>query len=124
LKDALVAGQRIESIVSGISEESFFQDEIRQAAILHHLTVIGEALNRASPEMKDRHGEIPWQQIVVVRNRIVHAYFELDWRILWVAERRSSRRSEYRSPHYFRANSRIAAEHGGNLRLSNERQTP
>jgi uncharacterized protein with HEPN domain len=32
-----------------------------------------------------RHPEVPWRQIISVRNRIVHAYFDLDWQILWNA---------------------------------------
>ena len=67
------------------SEQSFPGDAILQAAVLHHLTVIGEAINRLSPPVRDRHPEVPWHQIVSVRNRIVHAYFDLDWQILWVA---------------------------------------
>jgi uncharacterized protein with HEPN domain len=52
----------------------------------HHLTVIGEAINRLSPELRGRHPGVPWQQIVVaVRHRIVHANFDLDWQILWNA---------------------------------------
>jgi uncharacterized protein with HEPN domain len=53
--------------------------------VLHHLTVIGEAINQLSPGVRDRHPEVPWRQIVSVRNRIVHTYFDLDWKILWVA---------------------------------------
>jgi len=50
---------------------------------LHHLTVIGEAISRLSIELRDRHSEIPWRQIIAVRHGIVHAYFDLDWQILW-----------------------------------------
>lgn len=45
--------------------------------------MIGEAINRLSAELRARHPEVPWQQIVAVRHRIVHAYFDLDWEILW-----------------------------------------
>ena len=69
------------------SEESFFGDEVLQAAVLHHLTVIGEAVSRLSPELRERHPEVPWKQIVAIRHRIVHAYFDLDWQILWDASR-------------------------------------
>ena len=55
------------------------------AAELHHLTVIGEAINRLSAELRDRHPEVPCRQITAVRHRIVHAYFDLDWQILWEA---------------------------------------
>ena len=55
------------------------------AAVLHHLTVIGEAISRLSVELRERHPEVPWRQIIAVRHRIVHAYFDLDWQILWDA---------------------------------------
>lgn len=45
LKDILTSCSRIESIVATTSEESFLRDEILTAAVLHHLTVIGEAIN-------------------------------------------------------------------------------
>ena len=85
LKDVLTACQKIESIVAANSEESFLKDEVLTAAVLHHLTVIGEAFGRLSVELQGRHPEVPWRQIVAVRNRIVHAYFDLDWQILWDA---------------------------------------
>ena len=84
LKDILDAARKIESIVAATSVDSFLADEVSQAALLHHLTVIGEAINRLSPEVRANHPEVPWRQIVSVRNRIVHAYFDLDWKILWV----------------------------------------
>jgi uncharacterized protein with HEPN domain len=47
--------------------------------------VIGEAINRLSVELRGRHPEVPWRQILATRHRIVHAYFDLDWQILWDA---------------------------------------
>jgi uncharacterized protein with HEPN domain len=85
LKDILTACRKIESIVTAISEEAFLADEVLPAAVLHHLTVIGEAISRLSVELRDRYPEVPWRQIVAVRHRIVHAYFDLDWQILWDA---------------------------------------
>lgn len=83
LKDIISACQRIEAIVATTSEETFLQDEVSTAAVLHHLTVIGEAIGRLSGELKGRWPAVPWRQIVAVRHRIVHAYFDLDWQILW-----------------------------------------
>ena len=77
LKDVQDAAGKIESTIAATSENSFLADEVSQAAVLHHLTVIGEAINRLSPEVRNNHPEVPWRQIVSVRNRIVHAYF--DW---------------------------------------------
>jgi len=83
LKDVTVACRKIEAIVDATSEDSFLKDDVLQAAVLHHLTVIGEAINRLSADLKERHPEVPWRQITAVRHRIVHAYFDLDWQILW-----------------------------------------
>jgi len=85
LKDILSACRKIAAIVASADEEKFLRDEVLPAAVLHHLTVIGEAISRLSPELRERHLEVPWRQIMAVRNRIVHAYFDLDWRILWDA---------------------------------------
>jgi uncharacterized protein with HEPN domain len=38
-----------------------------------------------SVELRERHPEVPWRQIIAVRHRIVYAYFDLDWQILWDA---------------------------------------
>ncbi len=85
LRDIINASGKIESITAEASEESFLSDEVLPAAVLHHLTVIGEAMTRLPPELRERHPEVPWHQIVAVRHRIVHAYFDLDWQILWNA---------------------------------------
>ena len=85
LKDILSACRKIEVIVAATSEDLFLSDEVLSAAVLHHLTVIGEAISRLSVELRARHPEVPWRQIIAVRHRIVHAYFDLDWQILWDA---------------------------------------
>jgi uncharacterized protein with HEPN domain len=85
LKDILSACGKIEAIVAATSEDSFLKDEVLPAAVLHHLTVIGEAVSCLSVELRERHPEVPWRQIIAVRHRIVHAYFDLDWQILWNA---------------------------------------
>jgi uncharacterized protein with HEPN domain len=85
LKDILAACRKIEAIVATTSEDSFLGDEVMTAAVLHHLTVIGEAISRLSVELRERYPDVPWRQIVAVRHRIVHAYFDLDWQILWDA---------------------------------------
>jgi uncharacterized protein with HEPN domain len=47
------------------------------------LEIIGEAAARVSPTVRQRHSEIPWSQIVGLRNRLIHAYDEVDFDILW-----------------------------------------
>lgn len=86
LRDIIQASIGIERIVAGFADrEEFFEHPMARPAALHYLMVVGEAASRLTPEIKARHSYIEWRQIVSMRNRIVHAYFDLEWRILWNA---------------------------------------
>lgn len=47
--------------------------------------IIGEAASRLSKEFRDKHPEIEWEDIIGFRNIAVHAYFAVEWSIVWVA---------------------------------------
>ena len=68
--------------------EIFARDELIQVWVLHHLQLIGEAVRALSPDLTSRHPEVPWQQIVGMRNILVHHYFGVDVAVVWsVVER-------------------------------------
>lgn len=50
---------------------------------MHLVQVIGEAASWISEKLRDRYPVVPWRQIVGMRNRVVHSYFEVDLDILW-----------------------------------------
>jgi uncharacterized protein with HEPN domain len=56
-----------------------------RSAIVQKLGVIGEAASRVSDELKDRHAEVLWPKVVAFRNILIHAYFGIDWEIMWLA---------------------------------------
>ena len=47
------------------------------------MTIIGEAAARLAPEIKALYPQIEWGKIVAFRNIAVHAYFSVDWAIVW-----------------------------------------
>jgi uncharacterized protein with HEPN domain len=51
--------------------------------VLYKLTVIGEAANRMSGELRGRHDRIPWREIVGFRDVAVHEYFAVEWHVVW-----------------------------------------
>ena len=51
LKDIITAAGKIESITAATSEQTFLSDDVLPAAVLHHLTVIGEAIQRLPPDL-------------------------------------------------------------------------
>ncbi len=85
LADILEAEGHIRDFLAGVDEATFLSSELLKAAVLQKLTVIGEAANRLSPELKAQHPEVPWRNVVAFRNVAVHAYFSVDWPITWEA---------------------------------------
>lgn len=52
-------------------------------ALRRLLELIGEAANRVPREEQERHPEIPWPQIIGLRNRLIHGYDSIDFDIMW-----------------------------------------
>lgn len=84
LADILDAIKAIQCFTSGIDEERFIADELIQSAVLQKLSVIGEAAGRLSEATRAQVPEISWKEIIGFRNVAVHAYFSVDWRIVFV----------------------------------------
>lgn len=77
--DILEAIERIEKY-SHEGRPAFEQNELIQVWVLHHLQILGEAVNALRLEFQQGHPEIPWASIVGMRNILVHQYFEIDTR--------------------------------------------
>lgn len=59
------------------------QDRITSLALTRLLEIVGEAASRVAPERRAQHPEIPWPQIVALRNRLIHGYDAVDFDIVW-----------------------------------------
>ena len=82
LQDILEAIARIEKYASR-GREAFEHDELLQVWVVHHLQMIGEAAARLAPKFHQAHPQIPWSQIVAMRNILVHEYFAIDLNEVW-----------------------------------------
>ena len=58
-------------------------DRVLSLALVRLLEIVGEAAGRVSEETRGHHPEIPWSQIVGLRNRLIHGYDAVDFDILW-----------------------------------------
>ena len=83
LIDILEALDWIAKVVFGRTEAELVADETLCYAVAQRLTRIGEAVARLSPEIKARHSSVPWQDIVGLRNILVHEYFGIHWPLVW-----------------------------------------
>ena len=58
-------------------------DRMLVLSTLKSVEIIGEAASKVSKETRDDHPEIPWASIVGMRNRLIHAYFDIDLDRVW-----------------------------------------
>ena len=65
------------------SEADFMGDEVVQDAAIRNLEVIGEAVTKLTTEFKTAHADIPWGDIVGMRNRLIHGYMTVNLEIVW-----------------------------------------
>lgn len=69
--------------VTGRQAEDLDSDRMLLFALERSIEVIGEAASKVSEELRFSSPDIPWAQMVSMRNRLIHAYFDIDRDILW-----------------------------------------
>lgn len=87
LRDILDAIGHIERYAAR-GQMAFEQDELIQIWVVHHVQIIGEAAARLGRDFHAAHPEMPWAQIVAMRNVVVHEYFGVDLAEIWRAVER------------------------------------
>lgn len=83
LIDAIEACNLIQSFTNGFAYEEFQEDKKTQSSVLYQIAILGEAVNRFSPEFMQANPNIPFHAIRGMRNRVIHEYKEVDISILW-----------------------------------------
>lgn len=66
-----------------IASRAQLDDATAIVAATHWLEIVGEAVNGLSPELRDAHPGVAWQDAVRMRNRLIHGYFDTDVDLLW-----------------------------------------
>lgn len=70
--------------VSGRKREDLDADEMLRFALLQAVQIVGEAAGKLSVEARNELPDVPWPRITGMRNRLVHAYMNVDEDILWI----------------------------------------
>lgn len=83
LLDMLRAARRAVQYASPVTFEEFAEDPMRQDAMFRVIEVIGEAAAQIGEETRNATPDIPWKEIVGMRNRLIHGYFAADLEIVW-----------------------------------------
>ena len=88
LCDILLAARKLIKFTSGVSQAEFENSDLLQSAVMRELGVIGEAARAMSVEFQGAHPDIPWHEIIGMRNRLIHEYSRVDLVRIWDTVRR------------------------------------
>ncbi len=83
VKHMLMAIENIRKAVGNMDKEEFISNEIIREYVVRKIGIIGEAARHIPDDIREEHPEIPWKRIVGMRNKIIHAYFDVYWDAVW-----------------------------------------
>jgi uncharacterized protein with HEPN domain len=83
LHHMLDAATEVLRLTSGRHRQDLEADRQLTWALIKAIEIIGEAAGQLSEETKTEHSNIPWRDIIGMRNRLVHAYVDINLDILW-----------------------------------------
>ncbi len=81
--DIVTAAREAMAFVEGMTLEEFRRDSKTSAAVILQLLIIGEASKGLSDDFQADHPDIPWSEIVRMRDRLIHHYRRTDLRQVW-----------------------------------------
>lgn len=81
--DILTAIGRIIEYTHGYDFAGFKHDYRTVDAVIRNFEVIGEAVKNIPSEIKEQNPSVPWNEMYALRNRVSHAYFGIDYEIIW-----------------------------------------
>ncbi len=83
VRDMIGFCEKVQNYTEGLDRKAFVADDLVYDATLRNLELIGEAATRIPGAIREAHPEIPWRIIVGMRNRLAHAYLDVDDDVAW-----------------------------------------
>lgn len=77
------AAREAMEFIAGRTRKDLENDRMLLLAVVKDLEIIGEAARNVSTDCRDRYSQLPWVDIISMRNRLTHAYFGIDLNIVW-----------------------------------------
>ncbi len=83
LGDILSAADQVAAFVHDLDYAGFLSHAMAKSAVVWQLVIVGEAARSISPDLREAHPDVPWKLLSGMRNRLAHAYFGIDYEIVW-----------------------------------------
>lgn len=83
LRHMLEAARDAIGFAQGQERKDLERDRKLTLALIKSIEIVGEAASRLGPDTRSRYSQIPWADIVGMRNRLIHAYYDVDLDRVW-----------------------------------------
>lgn len=82
-KQILAHAEEAVQISGTLTFETYLESRIHRLALFYLVEIVGEAATRISPELRKQFPEIPWGQMIALRNRLIHGYDAINLEVVW-----------------------------------------
>jgi uncharacterized protein with HEPN domain len=83
VRHMLAAAKEAMEFAAGKTRKDLEKDRLHMLAIIKSIEIIGEAASKVTETFKTDNISIPWNDIINMRNRLIHAYFDVNLDIIW-----------------------------------------
>lgn len=83
LRDIIKACRLIGEFIADMDLQAFLADDKTSSAVVRQIEIIGEASKQIPREIKEKSTAIPWKTITGMRDRLIHGYAGVDYRLVW-----------------------------------------
>jgi uncharacterized protein with HEPN domain/DNA-binding winged helix-turn-helix (wHTH) protein len=83
LRHMIEAAESAVQFIAGRQRTDLDEDRMLLFALVRAIEILGEAASKISEETRAIHTGMPWRAIIGMRNRLIHAYFEINTEIVW-----------------------------------------
>lgn len=83
IKDIIECIDQIDKFISNMSFDEFVLNDIVSSAVIRKLEIIGEASKNIPEDIKAKYNDLPWSEMARMRDKLIHAYFGVDYEIIW-----------------------------------------
>ena len=83
LRHMVEAAREALSFSQGKDRKDLTSSRMLVLSLIKSIEIIGEAASTVTQQFRELHPEIPWKDIVAMRNRLIHVYFDIDLDRVW-----------------------------------------
>lgn len=83
IRHMIDAAEEASAFLTGVTEADFSKNRMFILSVIKDIEIIGEAASKVSANTKANYQNIPWSDIIGMRNRLIHGYFDVDVKLVW-----------------------------------------